>query len=70
MAGYLADGIGVRPESPEQVGAALRDLLHDEAAREVLRAHQAAFVAHHLAGNDGRASERLAWLARHLMGEL
>jgi hypothetical protein len=70
VAGYLADGIGVRPESPEQVGAALRDLLHAEAARETLRAHQAAFVAHHLAGNDGRASERLAWLARHLMGEL
>ena len=69
VAGYLADGIGLRPASPDDVGDALDRLLHDEAARAELRARQADFVARHLAGGDGRASERLAALARRLMGE-
>ncbi|WP_162910042.1 UDP-N-acetylglucosamine 2-epimerase [Aggregatilinea lenta] len=69
VAGYVADGIGVRPASPGQVSEALNALLHDESARSALFARQRAFVTHHLNGNDGRASERLALLARRLMGE-
>ncbi len=69
VAGYVADGIGVRPETPGQTGEALDGLLHDEGVRSALFARQRAFVAHHVHGNDGRASERLARLARRLMGE-
>jgi hypothetical protein len=69
VAGYLADGIALLPESPDRVAEALRRLLTDNSTRAALRGRQRAFVADHLAGNDGRASERLAALARNLMGE-
>jgi len=67
VAGYLEAGIGLRPAAPEQTGAALRSLLADETLRAAMLERQRAFAAHHLAGADGRASERLAALARELI---
>ncbi|NLX10165.1 MAG: hypothetical protein GXY36_10955 [Chloroflexi bacterium] len=65
---YVAHGIALLPGQPEQVGEALRRLLHDGPTRAALLAAQRAFVARHLAGNDGKASERLAAVAKQLMG--
>lgn len=67
VADYLEAGIGLLPGAPEQTGAALRSLLADESLRAALLERQRAFAAHHLAGADGRASERLAALARKLI---
>lgn len=67
VAGYLDAGIGLLPEFPTQTGAALRALLEDETVRGRMLAGQRAFVRQHLAGADGRASERLAALARRLI---
>jgi glycosyltransferase involved in cell wall biosynthesis len=68
VAEYLANGIALLPESPDRVGETLRRLLSHEPTRASLLAAQRGFVAQHLAGNDGKASERLAALARTLMG--
>ena len=70
VAGYLDAGIGCLPETPAQTGAALRALLSDESARAALRERQRAFAQLHLAGADGRASERLAALARQLIEDV
>jgi NAD(P)-dependent dehydrogenase (short-subunit alcohol dehydrogenase family) len=67
VAGYVGAGIGCLPETPEQTGAALRALLSDETARAAMLERQQAFAQHHLAVADGRASERLAALARRLI---
>ena len=67
VAGYLEAGIGCLPETPAQTGAALRALLSDDGLRAALLEHQRAFGQANLAGADGRASERLAALARELM---
>ncbi|MCC6800690.1 MAG: hypothetical protein IT325_11270 [Anaerolineae bacterium] len=67
VAGYLEAGIGLLPETPAQTGAALCALLTDEGVRAALLARQREFAQHHLAGADGRASERLAALARQLI---
>jgi len=69
VAGYREQGIAHLPESPEQTGDAIRRLLADESVRAAMLAQQRAFVQHHLAGNDGKASERLAVLARRLIEE-
>ena len=67
VAGYVDAGIGCLPETPAQTGAALRALLSSETVRAAMLERQRAFAQHHLAGADGRASERLAALARKLI---
>lgn len=67
VAGYLEAGIGLLPETPAQTGAALSALLADETLRAAMLERQRAFAQRHLAGADGRASERLAALARDLI---
>ncbi|MBN1202555.1 MAG: CDP-glycerol glycerophosphotransferase family protein [Anaerolineae bacterium] len=70
VASYITDGIALQPDAPDGVGAALRRLLHDADTRAALLDRQRAFVARNLAGSDGRASERLAALARDLIGDV
>lgn len=67
VAGYLETGIGLLPETPAQTRSVLRALLSDEALRTTMLERQRAFARRHLAGADGRASERLAALARQLI---
>jgi len=66
---YLEQGIGVLPKSPEQTEETLWHLLTDKAVQGKLAAAQREFVLRNLAGPDGKASERLANLARRLIEE-
>ncbi|HEX3049716.1 MAG TPA: UDP-N-acetylglucosamine 2-epimerase [Aggregatilineaceae bacterium] len=66
---YLEQGIGVLPKSPDQTEETLWQLLTDKAVQSKLANAQQEFVLRNLAGSDGKASERLAKLARQLIEE-
>ncbi len=57
---YAAEGAAVGAYSCEEIEAALRTLLTDEAARRELLAGQRRFLDRHLGIRDGRAAERVA----------